>query len=149
MMLDRIHPHFKLAREHTSEPAEHAAVVEVLVLAVLADHTVDISELDALDEFDESHADWDDGPFSIQQYLPVATAKVRSAMDEEGGADRLLNDAVSRITSPSLREATIGYCEEILRIDGITDDEREFLRHASRQLSFPPSGHGDSGTTPS
>jgi hypothetical protein len=60
-------------------------------------------------------------------------------MDEEGGADRLLKDAVSRITSPSLREATVSYCEGILRIDGLTDDEREFLSRATRQLSFPAS----------
>jgi hypothetical protein len=139
MLLDRIHLHFKKPTEHTDDPDQHAAVVEVLVLAVLSDHAVDASELDALDEFDANHADWDEGPFSIQQYLPVATARVRSAMDEEGGADRLLKDAVSRITSPSLREATVGYCEGILRIDGLTDDEREFLSQATRQLSFPAS----------
>lgn len=138
MLLHRIHPHFKKATAHTDDPDQHAAVVELLVLAVLADHTVDVSELDALDKFDADHADWDEGPFSIQQYLSVATAKVRSAMDEDGGADRLLKDSVSRITSPSLREASIGYCEEILRIDGLTDDGREFLRQATRQLSFPP-----------
>jgi hypothetical protein len=137
MLLDRIHPHFKKATAHTDDPDQHAAVVELLVLAVLADHTVDVSELDALDKFDGDHADWDEGPFSIQQYLPIATAKVRSAMDEAGGADRLLKDSVSRITSPALREDSVGYCEEILRIDGLTDDEREFLRQATRQLSFP------------
>jgi hypothetical protein len=110
MLLDRIHPHFKKATEHTDDAAQHAAVVEVLVLAVFADQSVDVSELDALDSFDASHADWDEGPFSIQQ---------------------------SRIASPSLREATVSYCEEILRVDGITDKERDFLRQATRQLSFP------------
>jgi hypothetical protein len=139
MLLDRIHPHFKKATEHTNDAAEHAAVVELLVLAVFSDKSVDVSELDALDSFDASHADWDEGPFSIQQYLPTATAKVRSALDEPGGGDVLLKDAISRITSPSLREAAVGYCEEILRVDGITDDEREFLRQATRQLSFPAS----------
>jgi len=98
MLLDRIHLHFKKATEHTDDPDQHAAVVEVLVLAVLSDHAVDASELDALDEFDANHADWDEGPFSIQQYLPVATARFVQQMDEEGGADRLLKDAVSRIT---------------------------------------------------
>jgi hypothetical protein len=137
MVLDRIHPHFKKATEHTDDPAQHAAVVEVLVLAVFADQSVDTSELDALDEFDASHADWDDGPFSIQQYLSTATAKVRYAMDEEGGTDSLLKDATSRITSPSLRQAVPGYLQEILSVDGITDAEREFLRQATRQLSFP------------
>jgi hypothetical protein len=137
MLLDRIHPHFKKATEHTDDPSQHAAVVELLVLAVFADQSVDVSELEALDNFDASHADWDEGPFSIQQYLSTATNKVRSALDEEGGADRLLTDAISRITSPSLREAAVGYCEEILRVDGIKDDERDFLRRATRQLSFP------------
>lgn len=137
MLLDRIHSHFKTATNHTDDAAQHAAVVELLVLAVFADQSVDVNELEALDTFDASRSDWDDGPFSIEQYLPTATAKVRAALDEEGGADRLLKEVSARITSTTLREAAIGYCEEILRVDGMKDDEREFLAQARRLLSFP------------
>jgi hypothetical protein len=138
--LTRLHPHFKKAAGHSEDPAQHAAVVELLILAVYAGKTVDVRELEALDEFDASHADWDAGPFSIQQYLAPATAKVRGALDEPDGADRLLADAASRITTPALRDATLHSCEELLRIDGMTDDEREFFAQASRALSNLPHG---------
>jgi hypothetical protein len=140
MAVEHIHPHFRKARTHTDDPDQHAAVVELLVLTVFADPTVDLAELDALDAFDASHADWDDGPFSIQQYLPTATAAVRAALDQPDGRDRLLADISIRITTPALRDATVGYCEDLVAVDGTTDQEREFLRQVRRALANWPTG---------
>jgi len=137
MVLERIRPHVRAATEHTDDPAQHAAVVDLLVLALYSDEAIDTAELDALDAFDAAHADWDEGPFSVEQYLPVATAKVRAALDREGGAAELMADAASRIGSAALRAATIGYCEEILRVDGLTVEEGEFLQGVRRALASP------------
>jgi hypothetical protein len=134
MAMDRILRHFKRAADHTDDRQQHAAIVELLVLAVYADKTVDVSELEALDKFDASHADWDDQAFSIQEYLGPATAKVRAAIDEDG-SQALLEDIGGRITSPELREAAIGYCEDIVGIDGVTDEESEFVKRVRQMLS--------------
>jgi hypothetical protein len=136
MALDRILTHFQRAAAHTGDREQHGAVVELLVLAVYADKTVKVEELEALDDFDASHPDWDEKAFSIQEYLGPATAKVRAAL-EQNGSEALLCDIATRITSPELRKAAIGYCEDIVGIDGVTDAENVFLTTLRRVLSNP------------
>jgi len=133
MAMVRILRHLKRATDHTDDREQHAAIVELLLLAVYADKTVDIQELDALDKFDASHADWDDEAFSVQEYFGPATAKVRAALDNDG-SKALLDDISNRITSPELRKAAIGYCEEVVGIDGVTEDESDFMKTIRRVL---------------
>ena len=137
MALDQIRRNFKRATDHTQDREQHAAVVELLILAVYADKTVDVAELDALDQFDAAHADWDDEAFSIQEYLGPATAKVRSALDA-GESTKLLVEIAARITSPELREAAVGYCADILHLDGVTEQESGFMDAVRRALSNTP-----------
>jgi hypothetical protein len=91
--------------------------------------------LDAFDIFDQKHEDWDGGAFSVQEYLPVAVAKARKALDETGGVNKALTDAASRITHPPARAEAIKICESLADIDGRDTSEVEFLKLVRRALA--------------
>ncbi|HTX00967.1 MAG TPA: hypothetical protein VMD59_19450 [Acidimicrobiales bacterium] len=123
MLPHRIHELAYRALAGSSEVSEHQAVVELLVLTAYSDKAISTDELDALEEFDVEHAGWDEGSFSVQQYLPVAVAKVRRALDEAGGADRVLTDAASRINEASVRAEAVKACNELAELGGVDPTE--------------------------
>jgi hypothetical protein len=134
--MDRLRSLFQRASSHTDDVAEHQAVVDLLVLAVYADHTVGQLELAALETFEDHAQDWDEGGFSVHQYLPVSIAKARDALDVEGGVTSLMAVAASQITTPVLRAEAVAYCEMITQVDGtVTTAENEFLAALHRMLS--------------
>jgi hypothetical protein len=106
LLIERIHELVHHTADSVGEVEAHKAVIELLVLTVYADDRISTDELEALERFDDEHSDWDAGPFSVQQYLPVAVAKVRNAIAESGGADALIADAASRIHDPSMRSGS-------------------------------------------
>ncbi len=134
MPLARFHDTLKRARSHTDDTAEHAAVIDLLVLTVYADRRVAQGELDALEQFDVDHADWDEKAFSILQYLPTAIAGVRNLRTPED-SDRFLVDAASRIVTPSLRAATVGYCRAMAEAGGSTEAESALVARIGEALA--------------
>jgi len=125
-MLDRLRRHTQHLGSAPADPDQHQAFVELLIAAMYADHRVTQTELDALERFDESHPDWDDGAFSIAQYFGPAAAAVRVALSQ-GSMKAFVDDVALRLHDAQLRDDVVGACREILSGDGVTSEEQEFL----------------------
>lgn len=135
MFTDRLAAVLGRATKSGADADQHAAVVELLLVTVLADQTVSEEELQGLDTFDREHQDWDEGPFSVTQYVGPALAKVRAAMESPGGVDDLIREAAARIREPGLRSATPEYCEQLAYLDGPAPAEQTVLAKIRSQLS--------------
>ena len=135
MIVDRLHELAAHFSHHTEDVVEHQAVVDLLVLTAYCDHRIDQGELDALDAFDADHANWDEGAFSVQQYLPVAVAKVLSALDAPDGSTHLLAEAAGKITTTSLRAEAISACRSLASADGLDSDDVQFLKQLQDALA--------------
>jgi hypothetical protein len=133
-MLDWLREKVEKVGPHTSTVAEHEAFVELLVAAIYADHRVTQSELDAIEAFDASHADWDLDGFSVGQYFGPAAAKVRRAQGD-GTIPLLVIEVSSRLSGLDVRDSAVAACEELLRYDGITADEQVFLDQVAAALA--------------
>ncbi|HTW10707.1 MAG TPA: hypothetical protein VME46_24615 [Acidimicrobiales bacterium] len=139
MNINRLHQLAAPLAAQAAEVAEHQAAIDLLVLTAYCDRRISQEELDALQSFDSSHSDWDSGAFSVQQYLPIAAAKVRSVLDSYDGADRLLASAAAAIASPGLRAETSNACAELCASDGVVASEAAFLGRVNEALSTAPS----------
>jgi len=133
-MLEWLREKVEKVGTHTTDVAEHEAFVELLVAAVYADHRVTQSELDAIEDFDASHADWDAHGFSVGQYFGPAAAKVRRAQ-ADGVIPLLVIEVSSRLSGLAIRDAAVAACEELLRYDGMTPEEQVFLDQVAAALA--------------
>lgn len=133
-MLDRLRHHTSKATSHSESAEEHAAFVDLVVLAIYADRRVSQAELDALESFDANHASWDGDGFNLSAYMGEATAKVRHAIQSPEATRSLIADAGHRITTPSLREEAVRSFAAVLEHDGTTDAERELLAEVAATL---------------
>jgi tellurite resistance protein len=134
VLTERLHELASQALRSSKEVPEHQAVVELLVLMAYADGNVSTDELEALDSFDASHAGWDKGAFSIQQYLPIAVAEVRRASAEPDGADRLMRAACERIVDPDVRREAVDACGAVAAIGGVDPSESALLARIEQSL---------------
>jgi hypothetical protein len=132
--LDLVHRSSTAAAAHTADSSEHEAVVDLVVLAAFADGTISEAELQALEQLDLDHAHWDQGEFSVIQYLPVAIAKARRA-HEDAAINELLEDVSRRITTRPLRVEALRYCVVEVADGGVTQDETRFIAQARRALA--------------
>ncbi|HEY4610506.1 MAG TPA: hypothetical protein VIH06_14920, partial [Ilumatobacteraceae bacterium] len=80
---------------HATADREHEAVIELLLLVMVADRRVSDDEIDEIRSISEDSG-WESSTFSFDQYLGKAMAKVRSAV-AAGRTDALLDDIDGRI----------------------------------------------------
>ena len=110
---------------HATADLEHQAVIEVLLLVMLADRHISFEELDAIREISVDSG-WESETFSFDQYVGQAMAKVRAAR-ADGTVDELLDDIDSRITSTVLRQSLFSAAREVADVDHELDPEEESL----------------------
>jgi hypothetical protein len=132
VVLDRFRHLASRLAVHPGTAEEHEAVVDLLVLTVYSDQRITQEEQDSLEQFDLDHTDWDSGEFSVRQYLPASIAKVREAIGESGGADRVLAEAAARITHPEVKATALEACEGLGR--GADDVEVQFIHRVRLAL---------------
>jgi hypothetical protein len=138
MTIDRLHDLAAPFSVHSSDVDEHQAAIDLLVLTAFCDHRITQDELDALEQFDVDHTTWDEGGFSVQQYLPSAMAKVRSALDKPDGADRLLKESAAAIKTATLKEETVSACAALAASGGVDEAETDFVGRVRASLGAPP-----------
>ena len=131
--LDRLHEKSAAAAQHTVDATEHEAVVDLVVAAAYADGRITEKELAALEKLDLDHTGWDDGVFSVIQYLPVAISKARGVSDSS--IDEFLDDVSRRIATKPLRTEALRYCLAEIADGGVSADESAFIAKARRALS--------------
>jgi hypothetical protein len=91
---------------------------------MLADHHVDVAEVDMIRSISE---EWRGGVFSFEQYLGPAVARAREAV-EHGTVAEMLDDIDRRISSRILRRALFSAAREVAGVDEtVTPQEGSIL----------------------
>jgi len=110
---------------HATADREHEAVIELLLLVMVADRHVTDDELDEIRIISDDSG-WESSTFSFDQYLGKAMAKVRAAVSA-GRTDALLDDIDGRIASSVLRRALFSAARDVAGVDRDIAPEEESL----------------------
>jgi uncharacterized tellurite resistance protein B-like protein len=100
---------------HATADREHEAVIELLLLVMIADHHISDEELDEIRSISDDSG-WESSTFSFDQYLGQAMAKVRAAV-VDGDSETLLDDIDARIVSTVLRHSLFSAARDVAGID--------------------------------
>ncbi len=112
---------------HATADLEHQAVIELLLLVMVADHHISFDEIEEIRSISEDSG-WESETFSFDQYVGQAMAKVRAATADGGaGTDTLLDDIDTRVTSSVLRHSLFSAARDVAGSDHDLDPEEESL----------------------
>ncbi|HEY0519518.1 MAG TPA: TerB family tellurite resistance protein [Ilumatobacteraceae bacterium] len=104
---------------------EHEAVIELLLLVMVADHHIAEEELEEIRSISDDSG-WESATFSFDQYLGQAMSKVRTAVSEHT-TDALLDDIDARIVSTVLRSSLFSAARDVAGVDHDIAPEEESL----------------------
>jgi uncharacterized tellurite resistance protein B-like protein len=124
-MNSRIRNLYSHVAVHATADTEHEAVVELLLLVMVADRHITSDELDEIRQISEDSG-WESDTFSFDQHLGPAMAKVRAAISNDG-IDALLDDIDQRVSSSVLRAALFSAARDVAGVDHELDDAEESL----------------------
>jgi uncharacterized tellurite resistance protein B-like protein len=110
---------------HATADREHEAVVELLLLVMVADRHITDKELDEIRVISDDSG-WESSTFSFDQYLGQAMAKVRAAIADYD-TDALLDDIDARVSSTVLRQSLFSAARDVAGIDHDIAPEEESL----------------------
>jgi uncharacterized tellurite resistance protein B-like protein len=110
---------------HATADREHEAVIELLLLVMIADRHISEDELDEIRNISDDSG-WESSTFSFDQYLGQAMAKVRDAVADHA-TDSLLDDIDARITSTVLRHSLFSAARDVAGVDHDIAPEEESL----------------------
>ncbi|CAN0463648.1 unnamed protein product [Phaeothamnion confervicola] len=110
---------------HATADREHQAVIELLLLVMIADQHITSDEIEAIRSISEDSG-WESSTFSFDQYVGQAMAKVR-ASHEAGTTDALLDDIDERVTSSVLRQSLFSAARDVAGVDHEIDEAEESL----------------------
>lgn len=110
---------------HATADREHEAVIELLLLVMIADRHISDDELDEIRRISDDSG-WESSTFSFDQYLGQAMAKVRAAVADHD-TDSLLDDIDRRIASSVLRHSLFSAARDVAGVDHNIAPEEESL----------------------
>jgi uncharacterized tellurite resistance protein B-like protein len=110
---------------HATADREHEAVVELLLLVMVADRHITDKELDEIRVISDDSG-WESSTFSFDQYLGQAMAKVRAAIADHD-TETLLDDIDARVSSTVLRQSLFSAARDVAGIDHDIAPEEESL----------------------
>jgi uncharacterized tellurite resistance protein B-like protein len=110
---------------HATADREHEAVIELLLLVMVADRHISDEELDEIRSISDDSG-WESSTFSFDQYLGQAMSKVRTAVAEHT-TEVLLDDIDQRIVSSVLRQSLFSAARDVADIDHDLAPEEESL----------------------
>ncbi len=110
---------------HATADREHEAVVELLLLVMVADRHITDRELDEIRVISDDSG-WESSTFSFDQYLGQAMAKVRAAITAHD-TETLLDDIDARVASTVLRQSLFSAARDVAGIDHDIAPEEESL----------------------
>jgi uncharacterized tellurite resistance protein B-like protein len=124
-MESRIQSLYSHVAVHATADTEHEAVVELLLLVMIADRHITGDELDEIRTISEDSG-WESDTFSFDQHLGPAMAKVRAAL-ADNTVDALLDDIDERVASSVLRSALFSAARDVAGVDHRLDDAEQTL----------------------
>jgi uncharacterized tellurite resistance protein B-like protein len=110
---------------HATADREHEAVIELLLLVMVADRHISDEELDEIRIISDDSG-WESPTFSFDQYLGEAMSKVRKALAVHD-IESLLDDIDGRVTNTVLRQSLFSAARDVAGIDHDIDPEEESL----------------------
>ena len=110
---------------HATADREHEAVIELLLLVMIADRHISADELDEIRNISDDSG-WESSTFSFDQYLGEAMAKVRAAVAAHK-TEALLDDIDDRIASTVLRHSLFSAARDVAGVDHDIASEEESL----------------------
>ena len=110
---------------HATADREHEAVIELLLLVMVADRHISEDELDEIRNISDDSG-WESSTFSFDQYLGEAMAKVRAAVAADK-TEALLDDIDGRIASTVLRHSLFPAARDVAGVDHDIASEEESL----------------------
>ena len=110
---------------HATADREHEAVIELLLLVMVADRHISEDELDEIRNISDDSG-WESSTFSFDQYLGQAMAKVRGAVADHS-TEALLDDIDMRVTSTVLRQSLFSAARDVAGVDHDIAPEEESL----------------------
>ncbi len=110
---------------HATADREHEAVIELLLLVMVADRHISDDELDEIRNISDDSG-WESSTFSFDQYLGEAMAKVRAAVAAHK-TEALLDDIDDRIASTVLRHSLFSAARDVAGVDHDIASEEESL----------------------
>ncbi len=110
---------------HATADREHEAVIELLLLVMVADRHISEDELDEIRNISDDSG-WESSTFSFDQYLGEAMAKVRAAVAADK-TEALLDDIDGRIASTVLRHSLFSAARDVAGVDHDIASEEESL----------------------
>ena len=110
---------------HATADREHEAVIELLLLVMVADRHISEDELDEIRNISDDSG-WESSTFSFDQYLGAAMAKVRTAVATHK-TEALLDDIDDRIASTVLRHSLFSAARDVAGVDHKIASEEESL----------------------
>jgi uncharacterized tellurite resistance protein B-like protein len=110
---------------HATADREHEAVIELLLLVMVADGHISDDELDEIRIISDDSG-WESSTFSFDQYLGQAMAKVRAAVADDC-IDALLDDIDARVASTVLRHSLFSAARDVAGVDHDIDPVEESL----------------------
>ena len=114
---------------------QREALLDILIVALYADGLISAEENAQLDSVIAS-LKWEN-PLQRRQYLGLAYARIRSALDR-GGAGRpaLLAGIATRLKDPGMRRQAQRLAADLVEADGpATDSEKAFLAEVGTACS--------------
>ncbi len=124
-MNQRLRDLYRHVSVHATADREHEAVIELLLLVMVADRHISDDELDEIRAISDDSG-WESSTFSFDQYLGRAMAKVRAAVADHE-IDTLLDDIDDRISSTVLRQSLFSAARDVADIDHDIAPEEESL----------------------
>lgn len=110
---------------HATADREHEAVIELLLLVMVADRHISEDELDEIRNISDDSG-WESPTFSFDQYLGEAMSKVRAAIGKHD-TESLLEDIDARVTNTVLRQSLFAAARDVAGIDHDIAPEEESL----------------------
>jgi uncharacterized tellurite resistance protein B-like protein len=121
---DRLLELYQGVAVHATADREHQAALELLALVMLADQTIDDSEVDVVREIS---VEWRGGDLAFEDYLRPAIEQARRAIESDRVGE-LLNDIDDRISSRVLRSALFSAARDVAGGDAeLTPEEGTLL----------------------
>jgi uncharacterized tellurite resistance protein B-like protein len=112
-MEERLKELYRGVAVHATADREHMAALELLALVMLADQTIEDSEVDVVREIS---VEWRGGDLAFEDYLRPAIEQARHAIETDRVGE-LLNDIDDRISSRVLRSALFSAAREVAGVD--------------------------------
>ena len=120
---DRLLELYQGVAVHATADREHQAALELLALVMLADQTIDDSEVDVVREIS---VEWRGGDLTFEDYLRPAIEQARQAIENDRVGE-LLNDIDARISSRVLRSALFSAARDVAGVDAELSPEEGTL----------------------